>query len=1020
MASRRSRCVVTSLIIASSEVALATASRAQQAASTTSSVENIETIIVTGSRIPRPNEKSPSPIQTVQPQSFTITGVANVEETINQLPQLVPGYTNTSNNPGTGAATLDLRGLGSVRTLILVNGRRWIANDAGAAPEVDVNTIPSALIKRVDVVSGGASAVYGSDAVTGVINFVLDDKVDGLHVAARNNITAKGDGRNTSADVSFGTSFLGGRGHVVASAGWLEQRPILQGDRVFSRFTLSDGCVVPGSRTKFGNSTPFNDQQCLPPNEIGFIAGGSSAIPSGLFGGLLPVPGDPSLLRPRQPITFNPDGSPRRFFFGRDAYNFAPANYLQVGFKRKSAIVTGSLEISPSFEPYTELTYVETISPQQAAPVPAFLGFGIGTVPFVRLNLDNPFLTPATVQILDRSYGVDAAGKRGFVVSPDGVFSVNPAFGGDADGMVRLPFLQSRLESLGPRQTVNRRIAKRGLFGVRGELSSRWSYDAFYSQSRVDHRVDYGNGASALRLQQALLARRDLATGAIVCIDPSNGCVPANVFGAGNLDPGVADFIRTHPRDKTVIEERVAEASLRGSVPLLKAGNLGLAAGVTWRRSSYDFKPAPSLFTGDELGFDPGTPASGSVSVWEVFGEARVPLLADTRGAYELTAELGARYSRYKIVGSVGTWKALMNWEPVRGFRLRGGIQHAVRAPNIRELFEAPTFNSSFVLDPCSRESTVATQPEIIAACVRNGVPVEVVGNVPLTDFAIGSFGGNIKLKPETATSITIGVALKPAAIPGLSLSLDYYDIRIKNAIATLGGGGIFQVSGCIIGGADPTDPLCQSYTRDTDGSILNIDQHRGNVPELRARGIDWQAAYGRDLPWSFGSRPDRIDLSLSGTYYLERSSTPNNRIGKLDCAGYFGIPCGNTVGAGATPRWKLLNDAAYTTGPITATLRHRWFSRTQDVREAVHQLTGAKAIFAASAEGRFLEARHYFDLALTGRVDKKFELTFGVNNLFDTKPAITGTLQVAANTDPSLYDVLGRRFFAVLKAKLP
>ena len=397
-------------------------------------------ITVTGTRIPRPSLDSASPTQSVDREEFVLTGVANVEQTLNQLPQLVPGFTNTSNNPGTGAATLDLRGLGSVRTLILVNGRRWIASDAGEVPEVDVNTIPAALIERVDIVTGGGSAVYGSDAVTGVINFILNDDLDGLHLDARQSITARGDGRVSSADLSFGTKFLGRRGSLVASVGWLDQDSVTYDARRLSTRALTNGCAVPGTRSPFGDSTPVDDPDCAAPNEIALIAGGSTAIPGSLISNsaFFPVPGSAALVRNRDGLSFDPDRTPRPFSLATDRYNFAPSNYLQIGFRRLSANALASLEILHAFRPYAELAYIETRSPQQFAPVPAFLGIGFGRSP-VRINLDNPFLTAEAARVLDISHGIDAQGDRGVVGSPATGFSVNPAFGGDADGIVE-PF----------------------------------------------------------------------------------------------------------------------------------------------------------------------------------------------------------------------------------------------------------------------------------------------------------------------------------------------------------------------------------------------------------------------------------------------------------------------------------------------------------------------------------------------------------------------------------------------------
>ena len=505
---------------------------------------------------------------------------------------------------------------------------------------------------------------------------------------------------------------------------------------------------------------------------------------------------------------------------------------------------------------------------------------------------------------------------------------------------------------------------------------------------------------------------RDPATGEIVCSDRSNGCAPANIFGAGNLSDSAADFIRTNPVNLTTVEEQVGEASVRGELPLLPAGPAGIVFGASWRRSSYEYTPDPSLFTGDDLGLEAGGPADGSTKAWELFAESRVPLLAGRPFADELSAELGLRYSNYDTVGGVWTWKALADWTPVNGLRFRGGYQRAVRAPNVRELFEEESFGGEFFLDPCSRQSGLLDEPGIAAACVRDGVPSELLGATELGGGAFAPFRGNPDLKAETARTLTVGLVATPPWPPGLSVTLDYYDIRIRDAIGRFGGGGIFVVNGCILGGADPSDPLCAAYRRDPEGFVFFIEQPTANLPEIRARGVDWQLAGHRKL--RLLRVGDRIDFNLSGTYYLENSFRPNRGVASVDCAGSFGDPCGNTLNSTATPKWKLYNRLAYTTGPATLTLRHRWFSSTRDAAIEVSRAVGLIPP-RMPKEGRKLESRHYFDLAGTFRVGERFELTLGVNNLTDRKPAITGTRQVQANTDPSLYDVLGRRFFVAL-----
>jgi iron complex outermembrane receptor protein len=969
-------------------------------------------ILVTGSRIPRPNDDSASPIQSVTPQDFILTGVPNVEQTLNQLPQLVPSFTNTSNNPGSGAATLNLRGLGSVRTLILVNGRRWIASDAGETPEVDVNTIPAALIERVDVVTGGASAVYGSDAVTGVINFVLRRSLEGVELQIRQNVTEQGDGRVSSADLSFGTTALGGRARLLASVGWLDQAPVIAGARPLSRVTLQEGCAAPGTRSSTGASVAVTGA-CAAPNEIALVAGGSLTVPGGRFSGrvLFPVAGSNLLLASSSGLRFDPDGTPRPLNPLTDRYNFAPENFLQVGLERWSANLLAAVELAPAFEPYLEASFIVTRSPQQLAAVPATIGFGAGTVPFLRLNLDNPFLTPEARAIVDLNYGVDAQGDRGFLGSPAAGFRRNPAFDGDADGFVTItPAFQSRLD-LGPRGIANRREAYRGLIGARGEVSANWSYDVFLSHSQVEHLSRYSNSGSALRLQQAVLARRD-ASGQIVCIDPSGGCVPANVFGANNLSRAAADFVSTDPVDVTRVEEQVAEASIHGQIGVFPAGPAGLAIGVSWRRTAFDFQPDLDLFTGDDLGFQPGIPAAGSTRVWEMFGETRIPILR------RLTAELGVRWSRYDTVGGVWTWKALAEWEAIDGLRFRGGWQRAVRAPNARELYEDVTRSVNFFFEPCSAAFGLVNDPAIAAACVRNGVPADRFDDLFAETDGIVETGGNPDIDAETARTLTLGATIAPRWAPGLQVAVDYYDIRIRDAIGPFGGGGTYTLFGCVVGaGGDPGDPLCQAFDRDANGFVTFMRLPSANLPELRATGIDWQIAFSRRFTGVVGRR-ERVEIELSGTRTIENSFLPSPHIPRIECAGEFGQPCGTTIVGVATPRWKLANRLAWSVDGSRLTLRHRWFSSTVDGRIANGERLGLPGP-TLSQEGRRLEGRHYFDLAFSASVSRHFDFTIGVNNLTGRSPAVTGNNQVQANTDPSLYDVLGRRFFVAVTTRL-
>ncbi len=969
-----------------------------------------EQLFVTGTRIQTPNRTSASPVETVRKEDFTLTGVPNVEQTLNQLPQLVPGFTNTSNNPGTGAATLDLRGMGSVRTMILVNGRRWIANDAGQIPEIDVNTIPAALIERVDIVTGGASAVYGSDAVTGVINFVLRNRFRGLELEARQNLTEMGDASVSSADLTFGTGFLGDRGNLVASVGWLDQKPVFQGARDFSSFAASDDCIIAGSQDEFGAGIGTGNFACDAENEeAGYVRGGSGTIPQSRFQGgrgalvTTAVPGELVRLGNSR---FAPGGDIVPFIFVDDAYNFAPINYLQVPLERVSGNLLGSVEISRAFEPFVELSYIRTRSPQQLAPAPGVIGSGADSVFPALLNLDNPFLSAESRQILDISFGRDAANQRGFIEGPPGVFVINPAYTGDADGLVSPGRITSRLTGLGPRQIDQQRDAYRGLIGLRGEVAKGWSYEAYYSRSYVAHDSFFYNSASAKRLQQALLARVGPG-GEIVCIDPSNGCVPINIFGQQDISPEAADFLRINPVEKTRVKEQMAELVVKGDLLELPAGALKAVFGAAWRETSYTFTPDNSFEEGDTLGFFASIGAAGKTKVFELFGEALVPILEGKRFANELSAELGLRYSHYDSVGGVWTWKVMGNWAPVRQLRFRAGLQQAIRAPNVRELYEEPITNFDAPYDPCAPVNGATLTPEMVAACARNGA-ADVSD-----DFydSLVTTGGSTDLKAETARTLTIGAVAQP--IQGMSATLDYYDIDIREAIGVFGGGSQFVVPGCSAGGADPADPLCQAYDRGEDGFVSELRIPTANLARLRTRGIDWQLTYG------FRLMSGRMQLNLSGTRLLRSDVQFNSNLDALQCDGFHGYPCGNTILGTAMPKWKLFNRASWEIGPATFSLRHRWFSRTKAAFFAMNETLDQPPPTTVPVNAVWMQSRHYFDAAVSFDIASRFGLTLGVNNVFDTQPSLVGFGQVQANTDPSLYDVLGRRFFASISAKI-
>lgn len=351
----------------------------------------------------------------------------------------------------------------------------------------------------------------------------------------------------------------------------------------------------------------------------------------------------------------------------------------------------------------------------------------------------------------------------------------------------------------------------------------------------------------------------------------------------------------------------------------------------------------------------------------------------------------------------------MANWEPVERLRIRGGLQQAIRAPNVRELYEEPLTDFGNAVDPCAPINGFVLTAELVEACARNGA-----ANLPLDFYdTLVTTGGSTALKAETARTLTIGAVASP--FPGFTATIDYYDIDIRDAIGMLGGGGggLGAISGCIFGGADPADPLCQAFDRSPEGFVSDLRIPTANLARIRTRGVDWQLAYG------FPLLAGRMQLNLSGNRLLASQVKVNSGLDALECAGSFGGSCGNTIQGTAAPKWKLFNRASWNIGAVTLSLRHRFFSATKDGRFAGAKALGQPAPFDIPVNAAKAQARNYFDAGVTFDIAPKFQLTVGVNNLTNRKPSIVGGQQVQANTDPSLYDVLGRRFFATISARI-
>lgn len=825
----------------------------------------LEEVIVTGSRIKRADFVSNSPVATVGEQQFDLTGTVNTESLLNTLPQAVPGLDRTSNNPGNGTATVDLRGLGSSRTLVLINGRRATPTTGGGI--VDINNIPTNLIETVEVVTGGASAVYGSDAVSGVVNFVLKDDYEGAEANVGYEITEDGDAGLFSADFTVGSNFADGRGNAVINLSYTDREDLFQGDRDFATFAQFDDVDADGN--------------------LILIDGGSSGVPAtSIFSGGF------SAFSPSAGIIFNQDGSVRPFQTGEtnDFYNYAPVNYIQLPQERRQANVLLNYDLTDTMNVYSEFHFTSSDVPQQLAPTPIFQ-----TSTF---TLDgSPFITPDAQRIISNGIG-------------DGVDTDGDGIDDTATALVR-----RRLEEVGPRISQSDFQSYTATLGLKGDFgTSDWSYDTYFQIGNTTGTETQLGNVSRQRFEQALL----LNAAGTACSDPSNngstvGCAPLNIFGEGNISPQAAQFLRTAVTSIAEFDQTLFGFNVTGSV-----GNIGVAAGYEYREDQFDFRPSQALASGDIAGFN-GAPASGGrFSVNELYVEALVPIID------ALEVELAYRYSDYSTIGGVSTYKISPSFEINDQVRLRGGFNRAVRAPNIAELFSPPSEGFPGANDPCSGDAAPIS-PAVAEICAATGVPANVIGSVAINPAAgqvreVG--GGNPNLEEETADTFTVGVVVSPT--DNLTFSLDYFDIEIEDYIATFGGGANAILTTCY----DPTDPaggigsdFCNVINRRPDGTIDFVSTTAENVASQTLQGVDLQIDYTTDLAGgTFG-------VKYLGTYTIERDFTPFDGAEPIECAGRFGqVECDDP-----NPDYKHRAAFSWANDKLTAQLVWRYIGSAED-----------------------------------------------------------------------------------------
>ncbi|WP_160730402.1 TonB-dependent receptor domain-containing protein [Pontixanthobacter luteolus] len=964
-------------------------------------------IVVTGSRIVRPEVESVSPVTTVGQAAIDQTGTVRVEDIINDLPQTVAGQSAFLSNGASGTATVNLRGLGSNRTLVLVDGRRLPAGDPFATAP-DLNQIPSQLIERVEVVTGGASSVYGADAVAGVVNFIMDRDFEGFSLegqmsfyqAGNNNdeirdllrrtnnaVPAESQANGFTYDVNatFGASFDDGRGHVTAYLGYREIEEIVQADYDESACALS-----------FSAGDP-----------TGFTCAGSSTTPNGTFfvtrgGANTPIDTRPTIDDPDNPgtlitnpsfgdqiladlpfgnvLTLNESGPGNTFRrsaafsgTGADTYNYAPTNYYQRPDTRWTAGFFADYEVSESFKPYAEFQFMDDRSVAQIAFSGTF------------------FNGPGTLSCGSSLLSAQQADSLGCGTLTDG--SIDPD---DTVGIL----IGKRLVEGFPRQNDLRHTSYRGVIGAKGQISDDWSYDVYALRANTIYQNVYLNDLSVTRINAAIAGCP--GTG-----EPA-GCVPLDVFQVGGVTREQFDYIAVNALSNADLETRVVSGYVTGPLgDVTGAGDIQVVLGAEYREEAYDLRVDENFALGNLSGQGgPTAPVSGSFDVKEVFAEIVVPLVRDSF-LYDFSIEGGFRYSDYSTSGSSETYKVGVNLAPTDFLKFRGVYSKAVRSPNAVNLFAPQTIGLFGGTDPCAGSDPDATQ----AQCANTGVTAAQYGNVP--DNPAGQYnqfgGGNPNLDVEKADTWTAGFVFEgdSLGLRGFALSVDYFNIEVDGTIGGIGAQTILNQ--CIDTGSDT---FCDLIVRNAgtgdlwvgsdavDGYVINTTQ---NIGGLKTEGFDINAGF--DFPVTdTGS----AYLDYAGTYTTayELQSLPT--LDFYDCIGYYGSTCGQPF-----PEYSHIARLGYRSEDgFSVNLSWRFFGGVEaDVLSSDPQLSGASQ---GVEELDTIDSYSWFDLSGTVRVLDTLTLTAGVNNMFDKKPPLVGSAYSPSNgnTYPGIYDPVGRNIF--------
>jgi outer membrane receptor protein involved in Fe transport len=972
------------------------------------SAQEQEEIVVTGSRIARDATDASTPLAIIDAEQIKLSGNLNVDKVLGDAPQFVQATNGgaTANQvpagSAAGAAYANLRGFGPTRSLTLVNGRRFAI--FGPEQVTDLNTIPTALIARTEIVTGGSSAVYGSDAITGVVNFIMKNDFEGVQLGGQYGFDSSTSTPTWNADLTLGGNFGDGRGNAVVSLNYYKREGFTRQDRgEWTELPYAEGCVTADSfsSSMLGTANGSSAANCAASGgRMGFVFGGSGDIPNGRFTIASPSAAVQTALTNAgraglgaNGFTFNDAGTtPRLVNRPADDFNNTLYNYLQVPLERWMVNAFTHYDFTEKATGYVEFHFSNNSVDQQHTQS------NVNTP--VLLNVNNPYLSAGMQEVLRQLDLSEPATGSTTVSAGSATYSTtrgdNLAILNAGRRFVELPF----------RHNVDDHNVWRTALGFKGDLGDasekflrNLNYDVYYSFSRSEDSSRQEGALSRSRYQAALLS--------------VGGESPVDIILGQNLYGEAVKAFNFHSNKVTNAEQKVIAATFGGDAVELPAGPLGFSVGAEWRSTEAEYIPDEYLRSGDVVGFNPGLPTAGKVTVKEYFGEVRVPLLAEIPAVENLTVNGGYRSSDYDLdgVGRVSTYLYGLDWRVIKSLAFRGQFQRAIRAPNIGDLYGGLQLNFQNLVDPCSNRGNAATRtPELAALCEATGVPAGQSFGAGIQPDPIVPFrsGGNVDLREESSDTRTFGIVFTPTFAENLAVTLDYFKISLDGAISQLGGGAQNTLNLCYLTLKDADSDFCRAVHRNPSTGIIQVpytlDVLQANIGGLVTSGYDFNGRYGFDLGKS------HFDINTAWTKTKEFTLTPMQAQpqNKNRCVGAYGSTCGEPI-----PELKGVTRVSWSFGDFGVSLRHRFVDSVTTDRYLLPKRNNAATIPALTTfTNPKLDAQNYVDLSFTYDIGDKAEIHAGVNNVFDKDPPIIAGQGGYGNTFPSTYDYAGMTMF--------